>query len=503
MREKFTLAAAAFYVFSLSACQNGHGSPVSKKFTADTSVVAIDAGLITGTTDPSKEIHVFLGIPFAAPPVGPLRWREPQPVMPWKTVLACDHFGPSPIQSTIRGRPGEYSEDCLYLNVWTGARQPSEKRPVIVWIYGGGFTDGSSVYDDGEAMARKGIVFVSFNYRVGLLGFLAHPALSRESPYHVSGNYGILDQIAALQWVRRNIAAFGGDTANVTIQGESAGSCSVNTLIASPLAKGLFHRAIAESGAFFRPLRNRTLAEAEAEGEQVMRDKRALTLEAMRALPVSDLTGTVRRLPAVDGYVLPDNVDVLYRQGKISKVDLLTGYNEGDNFKDEDFVDHAAFVDFAQRNYGDRAKDFLALYPGRIEEESSAFARDLLFGWEHYTWAKEESAGGKTKAFMYYFDRVPPGAANAYHSAEIVYALRNLDRVNRPWTRWDATLSRYMNDYWVNFATKGDPNGPGLPHWPLFSPEHTKVMELGDSLRVIPLPAMHAFSFFDPYPRYH
>jgi para-nitrobenzyl esterase len=461
-------------------------------------IVSTDAGLVSGTTNAAGDVRIFKGIPFAAPPVGSLRWREPQRVTPWTGVRGCVAFGPSPIQHNCGG----CSEDCLYLNVWTTKVDSSAKKPVFVWIYGGGFTEGSGAggWCDGEAMARKGVVFVTFNYRVGALGFLAHPALSAESPNHVSGNYGILDQIAALQWVKRNIAAFGGDPGNVTIAGESAGSCSVNTLIASPLARGLFRRAIAESGAFFKPGRNMTLREAEEDGERTMRGKNALTLEAMRALsPDTLLKGDYRRLPVVDGYLLPDHIDELFRRGAINKVDLITGYNEGDMFVDEP-MNAAQFISFAQRNYGTRADAFLALYPaGNVGHAQRILSRDLVFGWEHYTWAKEEGA----PAYMYYFDRVPPGEPNmgAFHSAEVCYALHTLPHQNRPWTPWDTTLSNLMSSYWVNFAFTGDPNGEGLPRWPVFSAQKTKVIRFGDTVEAIDLPAMRSFEFFEPYPR--
>jgi para-nitrobenzyl esterase len=460
--------------------------------------ISTAAGLVSGTTDATGDVQIFKGIPFAAPPVGPLRWREPQPHTPWTGVRHCADFGPNPIQEGWGG-PGK--EDCLYLNVWTAKTNSSAKKPVMVWIYGGGFTGGSGAggWCDGEAMARKGVVFVTFNYRVGVLGFLAHPALSSESPNHVSGNYGILDQIAALHWVKRNIAAFGGDPANVTIAGESAGSCSINTLIASPLARGLFRRAIAESGAFFKPGRNMTLREAEEDGVRTMRGKNALTVEAMRALsPDSLLKGDYRRLPVVDGYLLPDQVDDLFKKGAINKVDLLTGYNEGDHFV-EDTMNAAQFTAFAQRNYGPRAEAFLALYPAGSMQSQNALARDLHFGWTHYTWAKEEGA----RAYMYYFDRVPPGEPKlgAFHSAEVCYALHTLKYQGRPWTPWDTTLSNLMSDYWINFAATGDPNGKGLPPWPVFSPQKTQVIRFGDTVETIDLPAMRAFDFFQPYPR--
>lgn len=461
-------------------------------------VVSTDAGSISGTTDASGDVLIFKGIPFAAPPVGRLRWREPQPVIPWSGVRRCVAFGPNPIQDPCWG---VCKEDCLYLNVWTTKGNSSAKKPVMVWIYGGGFTAGSGAggWCDGEAMARKGVVFVTFNYRVGVLGFLAHPELSSESPNHISGNYGILDQLAALQWVKRNITAFGGDSANVTIAGESAGSCSVNTLIASPLAQGLFQHAIAESGAFFKPGRNMTLREAEEEGARAMNEKNALTLEAMRALsPEVLLKGDYRRLPVVDGYMLADHIDELFKRGAINKVDLITGYNEGDHFL-EDTLSAAQFTSFAKRNYGTQANAFLTLYPAGSLQSQQAFARDLLFGWEHYTWAKEEGA----RAYMYYFDRVPPGEPNlgAFHSAEVCYALHTLAQQNRPWTPWDTTLSNLMSDYWINFAFTGNPNGKGLPPWPTFSAQKTQVIRFGDTVETIDLPAMRAFGFFQPYPK--
>lgn len=464
---------------------------------SDPLTIHTDAGLITGTTNKTHDVLEFKGIPFAAPPIGPLRWKEPQPVKPWTGVLKCMAYGPNPIQDPSWGK---CSEDCLYLNVWT--TDTKTKRPVFVWIYGGGFTNGSGAggWCDGEAMAKKGVVYVTFNYRVGVLGFLAHPALTAESPNHSSGNYGILDQIAALQWVKKNIAIFGGDPENVTIAGESAGSCSVNTLIASPLAKGLFHRGIAESGGFIKPGRTTTLKDAEADGVRTMKVKKAETLEAMRALPTDSLIkGDYRRLPNVDHYLLSDDIYDLFKNGNINKVELLTGYNEGDMFI-ETPMNKDQFISFAKRNYGARADVFLTLYPpDNVDHALRIFSNDLCFGWEHYTWAKEEGA----KAYMYYFDRVPPGEPNmgAFHSAEVCYALHTLPFQNRPWTTWDTTLSNIMSSYWVNFATTGDPNGKGLPTWPVFRPDNTQVLRFGDTVETITLPALRAFSFFEPYPR--
>src|SRR5450432_2348179 len=283
--------------------------------------VKTNAGLISGTTNTDGDIHIFKGVPFAAPPVGHLRWQKPQPVKPWDAVRKCDAFGASPVQVKpvpfsmwskeflIPDEP--ISEDCLYLNVWTGAKQQQEKRPVIVWIYGGGFSSGGSgcpIYD-GEAMAKKGIVFVSINYRVGIFGFLSHPELTSESGGHASGNYCFLDQIAGIRWVQNNITAFGGDPDNITIAGQSAGSMSVNYLVASPLCKGLFRRAIAESGASFvsSPIRKTLkLTQAEAAGLQFMQSCNAKSIGELRKTPAEELLKKqFAGGPIIDGYVLP------------------------------------------------------------------------------------------------------------------------------------------------------------------------------------------------------
>jgi len=303
-------------------------------------MVKTDAGLISGTVNTSGDVHIFKGIPFAAPPVGDLRWKAPQPVSPWKGVRECKSFGPSPMQATpapfsmwtqefiIPKEP--ISEDCLYLNVWTGARSSKEKRPVLVWIYGGGFISGGSAVPlyDGEAMAKKGIVFVSINYRVGIFGFLVHPELTKESQNSASGNYGLMDQVSALTWVQKNIGEFGGDPHNVTIAGQSAGSMSVNCLVASPLAKNLFQKAIAESGASFTS-HTQDFHEAEDAGIKIMKSANAASIAEMRKIPAETLVkATYFLTPVIDGYVLPDAIVNIFTQGKQNKIALLTGWNE-------------------------------------------------------------------------------------------------------------------------------------------------------------------------------
>ncbi|HSZ85763.1 MAG TPA: carboxylesterase family protein, partial [Puia sp.] len=340
-------------------------------------VIKVDGGLISGTNNLTKDIHVYKGIPFAAPPINNLRWREPQPVIAWSGIKKCDAFSASPMQS----KPvpfGVYtkeflipespiSEDCLYLNIWTGAKSSSEKRPVIVWIYGGGFVSGGTacpIYD-GEAMAKKGIVFVSINYRVGVFGFFAHPELTKESGHNASGNYGLMDQIAALKWVKKNIAAFGGNPDNVTIAGQSAGAVSVNELVASPLCKGLFEHAIAESGAAFinGMIHTGTLKQAEEDGSKIAQSFQATSINDLRKISAEELLmkawggGTI-----VDGYVLPDPIANIFAAGKQNDVDVITGWNDDDAFigslkNAEDFKKEA------KEKYGNDAETFLKYYP--------------------------------------------------------------------------------------------------------------------------------------------
>ncbi|MBS1526666.1 MAG: carboxylesterase family protein [Bacteroidetes bacterium] len=476
-------------------------------------LVKTQYGIISGQFNSSHNVYSFKGVPYAAPPVGKLRWREPMAVKPWAGILKCDHFRASAIQADplpnppwteeFMPAPGQISEDCLYLNVWTGAKKAGEKRPVIVWIHGGAFVAGSGsvpVYD-GEEMARKGVVFVTINYRLGILGFLAHPQLSAESEHHVSGNYGILDQIAALKWVKKNIAAFGGDADNVTIDGQSAGSCCVNTLIASPLAKGLFKRGIAESGQFFAANQCLTLKEAEEEGKKLMEAKHANSVTEMRKLSTDELLkDDYMRLPVVDNYLLPDQIDRIFEKGQELPADLIIGYNEGDEFVD-DIISAKDYRAQIQKLYGDKAESFLKDYPGSTDQEAARsqkyLSRDKTFAWLNYKWAQLQITKGRV--WYYYFDRVPPGTPRfgAFHSAEVPYSLGTLSHWNRPFTAIDAKLSSIMNNYWINFAKTGNPNGKALPEWTLFSQSPTKVIQLGDTVKTIPLPAKPRFKWFE------
>ena len=477
-------------------------------------------GIVSGKKSNTSDIFSFKGIPFASPPVGELRWKAPIAPTPWQGVKITDEFAASPMQASpepfmvytaeflIPKEP--ISEDCLYLNVWTGAVSATEKRPVLVWIYGGGFMSGGTacpIYD-GEALAKKGVIVVSIAYRVGPFGFFAHPDLSKESPNKASGNYGILDQVAALQWVRNNIVAFGGDPGNVTIAGQSAGSFSVNALCATPLAKGLFHKAIAESGSNIidNPVIPATsLATAEADGVKFGEKLNAPTLKDLRNLPAAELvkaaSGTGRII--TDGYVLPEPIPVLFKNGRFADVPLLTGWNADEAFVFQ-YKNKQEYQEMAMKNYGNEATTFLKYYPGNTDEEARAsqvaLSRDQIFGLSNYKWAAIQSGRGKSKVFVYYFTRKPPATGDfvkwgAFHTAEVPYVFNNLAFFNRNFEPADHMLAGIMSDYWVNFMKKGDPNGNGLPKWPSFNAVKAEVMILSEKPGAAVLPGKAGLDF--------
>lgn len=449
-------------------------------------IVNVEGGQIEGYIQDS--LKIFKGIPFAAPPVGDLRWKAPQPVQPWQGVKKTTEFAKGPIQG---GDPNNFSEDCLYLNVWTPAKTAQDKLPVMVWIYGGGFSFGSTAdpSHDGELLARNGVILVSITYRVGNLGFLCHPELSAENPNHVSGNYGILDQIAGLQWVKNNIDKFGGDPNNVTIFGESAGGISVSMLCASPLAKGLFQRAISQSGGSFGPSRAttypgenmKTLAMAEQDGAQIAEKLGAKSLADLRALPAEkyaggDMSG-FGAWPVVDGYVIKDDQYVMYQNGDFNDVDILVGYNsdEGASFSFADtYETHPKFV--ADR-YGRFADTLLKAYPltdeGKLNKTARDLMRDAAFGWQTWAWASLQSQKGKSKVYLYYFDQHPADSEGSHHGMDVNYVFQHVTQGES-----DIALSKAMGLYWTNFAKTGNPDGEGVPHWPEFTTENQKVMYL-------------------------
>jgi para-nitrobenzyl esterase len=483
-----------FLILAVASFTNGDHYP------AGLDRVKIEGGDVSGTLNPDGDIHSFKGIPFAAPPVGELRWKKPQQVVTWSGVKVCDKFGPSPMQS----KPAPFSmwseeflipkepisEDCLYLNVWTGATSQKEKRAVMVWIYGGGFSSGGTaapIYD-GEAMAKKGIVFVSINYRVGIFGFFAHPELTKESGDKASGNYGLMDQVAGLKWVQKNIAAFGGDPNNVTIAGQSAGSMSVNCLVATPLAKDLFRKAIAESGAsvVVGPFGGTTIQMAEQDGQKIAAALIAPSIADLRKISAAELLKAQQTIrgPIIDGYVLPESVSDIFVAGKENKVSLLTGWNEDEGLLFGPIKNADVFKKDAARNYGSDATAFLDYYPADTDSMAAIsqlkLSRDQIFGVQNYTWANIQSDKG-SKVFVYRFARkVPPTGEyikyGAFHTGEVPYAYNNLKFVNRPWKDSDHQLASVMSSYWANFAKTGDPNGNGLPRWDAYKTSDKKVM---------------------------
>jgi para-nitrobenzyl esterase len=482
--------------------------------------IRVEGGLISGTA--ADGVRSFKGIPFAAPPVGELRWKPPQPVVAWEGVRACHACGPDcpqapyPQGSLFYSPPRQQSEDCLYLNVWT-AGKAGDQRPVMVWIHGGALTRGSGATRtyDGTNFARKGVVLVTINYRLGPLGYLAHPELTEEhnlvaeSPQRSSGNYGVLDQIAALKWVQKNIAAFGGDPARVTIFGESAGSWSVNALVASPLAKGLFHRAIGQSGGSFGPMtylkedRSGRPA-AEKIGAAFAKAAGADSLKALRALPAEKIIEVFnndpegrkfRTAPNVDGWALPDEIRQIFASGKQNDVPVIVGSNANEMTSlTVPATVPKTLAEYRKRveaQYGESIKEFDAVYPAKSEAEIAAAylgsLRDATFTLPMRTWARM-TATGRAKAYLYFFSRVPPNPNSAYlgayHAAEIAYVFNNLNRQNAMLQPADYKLAEMMTSYWVNFAVTGDPNGKGLPQWTPYSRAAEPYLDFGDTVQL-------------------
>tara|TARA_R110000868_G_scaffold14075_7_gene65747 strand:+ start:8745 stop:10316 length:1572 start_codon:yes stop_codon:yes gene_type:complete len=479
--------------------------------------VKIADGIVKGSVEDS--LTIFKGIPFAAPPVGNLRWKAPQRVQSWEGVKHTTAFGPAPIQGNDQNGK---SEDCLYLNIWTPAISSDEKIPVLVWIYGGGFSFGATsepVYD-GAALAKKGVVLVSIAYRVGQIGFLAHPELSIENPDKVSGNYGILDQIAGLQWVKENIAAFGGDPEKVTIFGESAGGISVSMLCASPLAKGLFQGAISQSGGSFGPSRPvtfpgenmKTLALAEKEGLAYANQVGVSSLQDLRNTPVDKLPmgmGIGGAWPNIDGNVIPDDQFKLYEQGKFNDVPVLIGYNsdEGASFSRE--KSPAEFIANVENRYGKFSKELLEAYPvseNSVPKTARDLARDAAFGWHTWSWARLQSQKGNSKVYYYYFDQHPEYSEGSPkfgygspHGQEVAYVFQNLNQDNPDLSASDSSISEAMGTYWTNFTKYGNPNGDTLPEWPEFSEDNPKVMYFQQTPYVGPVPSEASLNALNNY----
>lgn len=503
--KKTTLFMAAVLVFFTATAQNNYAFPVQAKITN---------GIIEGNYDTKAGLQLYFGIPFAKPPIGDLRWKAPQPLDNWNGVLQTKKFGPRPVQGVVFGdmnsRSDGLSEDCLYLNVWTPAKHDTKGLPVLVYFFGGGFVagDGSEPRYDGASMAKKGIVVVTVNYRLNIFGFFAHPELSAESPYKGSGNYGLLDQHAALKWVQKNIAVFGGDPAKVTIAGESAGSIAVSAQMASPLSKGLFAGAIGESGAGINPtLSPVPMAEAEKTGLDFAKNAGAPTLAQLRAMStqeIYELYSNSKRFgfpTAIDGYFYTKSIPETFKAGEGAMVPLLAGWNSAE-------IPGTAFMQgqpYTEDNYVNKVKaaypkdyeEVLKLYPHgsakEIEISATALASDRFIAYSTWKWLDLQSKYSNQPVYRYLYSKLRPALADntlipglaggtvkkdqaaattfvpigAPHACEIEYCMGNLYLVKEyAWTDADYTVSATMQHYFANFIKNGNPNGKDLPNWP-------------------------------------
>ncbi|HEU4391311.1 MAG TPA: carboxylesterase family protein [Blastocatellia bacterium] len=515
MQRVLACVLAGWVALSSTACIRFHGAETDK------TKIRIESGLLSGLLATGNNVIAYLGVPYAAPPVGDLRWKPPEPVKPWQGVRPCMEHACSCAQPDIStGSPprllNRSSEDCLYLNIWTPVERRGADLPVMVWIHGGGFVfgSGSNKEANGEELARKGVVVVNVNYRLGPFGFLAHPALSRESPYHISGNYGLLDMIAALEWVKRNIRAFGGDPDRVTLFGASAGATSILYLMVSPLAKNLFQRAIVQSAIIPAPtlhlreaLHDRPSMEREGEhiAESLGVQSGPEALAKLRARSASDILAVsdpVGRLfarwgncfaPVVDREVVPSDLMVAFSERLQQHVPLIAGTNADDGTPDvpldaqtralgelKDQI-RAAFPDYAERVF--------ALYATEpVGDLLSQIQTDLTFITPATVIANATSKTGQdTRTYMYHFTKASPGEygrqPGAFHGSEIAFVFRNLQHKAQHASKVDRALSGAMNAYWVQFAATGDPNGSELPSWPVYEEGDRQYLELGETIR--------------------
>lgn len=493
--------------------------------------IKTDKGKVEGTLTADGQVRAFKGIPYAAPPVGNLRWQAPQPAAKWHGTLSAKDFGHRCIQTStypdmIFHDPGP-SEDCLTLNVWTPAHAAPGSLPVMVWIYGGGFVSGSTseARQDGQFLAHRNVVIVSMNYRLGIFGFFAHPELTAESPHHASGNYGLLDQAAALQWVKRNISNFGGDPNNITLFGESAGSFSVSSQMASPLSRNLLAKAIGESGAAFHSsgLGYPTLAKAEAEDAAFAQAAfHTSSLADLRKLSVEDLIQAVnakttppppRFGPDIDGYFLPQSVPDIFAAGQQAHIPLLAGWNK-DEVRAMITMNPvkptvASFTAQADKDFGANAQQFLAVYPATTDAEATQsagdFVSDRFIAYSTWAWLEAQVKTGEAPVYRYRFDLGNPGdkfhpaAIGAFHSDDIEYVFGTLDSRQDSHIRpEDRALSSLIQQYWTNFARNGNPNAPSLPTWPTYgSKDDWQVMHLNTTSEAKPDTQRARYLFLD------
>lgn len=484
----------------------------------------VETGDLEATPDGS-DLAVYKAIPYAAPPVGNLRWKEPQPAKAWTGVLKADEFGPWPPQPSRRdGSHPKMSEDCLYLGIATPAKSISDKLPVMVWIHGGGFQTEHYGGDLWTSLARRGVVVVSVEYRTGALGFMAHPELTKESKNGHSGNYGLLDQIFALKWVQRNISSFGGDPDKVTIFGESAGAISCSILCASPLAKGLFRAAISQSGGSFAPWQDsgRTLVAnasqkgAEQQGiafQKHLKKKSLKQLRQMDALALAgDNVGFGGFWPCVDGYVITDDLYRNYERGDYNDVPVIVMTNSDEGVLFTGNISAEDYRKTVEHTFGPMAAEALRVYPGNNDEEAyfsngDAF-RDMGFAWPSFAWASLQTKTGKSPAYAAYLAQ-PSEVSFAgnkkrhgvSHADDILY-LNNTFLSQPDKYPAEAAVAEIIQQYWVNFAKTGNPNGKGLPYWPVFDKEKPTTMQFSNGASLIMVPNRDKINFVDRFFRF-
>ena len=522
------LALLLFVVFKLTYPPYKQVPAVTNKNPEVTDVVAVTEGDLTGVYNEDKSVEVYAGIPFAKPPVGELRWKEPEAPEPWEGIRACDTFAPMSMQTesstmwnslvdmVIYKNPHLFnpfdnyreakSEDSLYLNVWKPAGDISD-APVLVFIHGGSLMTGQSSYNqyNGEAFAKRGIVFVTITYRLNVFGYYANEELADESPNGTTGNYGLLDQIQALKWVNQNIAAFGGDVSNITIAGESAGSSSVNALCVSPLSEGLFRRAIAESSGIvpITPYHTfRTLDDALATGQDIMQEFKKSSVSELRQVPAEKLVNTAFRNDSmtVDGYAIKEQPYLTYEKGENHEEALLSGFNADEAYTFtilDDDIKLETYPDYMNHYFGDQADEIMELYPANEENAKDQY-NDVMggawFAYSHHVWSRY-MADEKRPVYEYCFTKENIGLSN-HHAGELPYFYGNLDTM-KIYKDADYKLSETIMDYMENFCRTGDPNGAGLPGWPDFSQDESLVLELGDDVKMIKDPYNDLYDIID------
>ncbi len=489
--KNLILPTTSIYIFILLCIGSLHAQEVKTK-----------NGVLKGVT--VDEIEVFKGVPFAIPPVGDLRWQAPKPLKPWNGVYEANKFAPICMQIGMYPKDSpieEMNEDCLYLNIWKPQKANSHKLPVMVWFYGGGLVNGSASIPlySGENLAKQDVIVITANYRLGALGFLAHPELSKEADYNSSGNYGLLDMIAALKWVQENIEFFGGDPNNVTVFGHSSGAISISALITSPLTQGLFHKAIGQSGGLFEPIeldKGFSLATLEQAGEKFATRAGVTSLKELRNIPAEDLIKIpVHTSINIDGYVLKQPPFDAYKKGEYNKVSVLLGNtaDEGQEFVSDLSITKENYQEELKKHFPGWLVWLAAPDPGKTDDDALkaaiSFEGDLRFKWNMWSWAKLASKEKENKVYVYEFSKSPPFPKNsdqagwgATHGSDLAYVFGNLDQNNWNWAEDDYRLSNAMVNYWTNFAKYGNPNSAGLPQWPEFSVENPQKLHLDSEI---------------------